>query len=170
MIQTLFQKMKITLRKHFLNSAINSKWSILESAEEFHRNWLINLKLQNIIHSYHSCSAPKNFALKFICIFLWFAGNEVASCRNSDVQEKVCIEQYFREKQFLGIVGITDPDSYLDRKYFYSIQMCLTYIPHDQFMDDTLSEDNNFICRLKLFVIIGKLCSRQSGFEGISSL
>ncbi|KAG5862249.1 hypothetical protein JTB14_025400 [Gonioctena quinquepunctata] len=85
--------------------------------------------------------------LKFITVFLWFVANEATSFREvSDSNlspgvikwpndlEKVEIETHFRNKNFPGVVGIIDgihiridkpaedPDSYSNRKHFYSIQ------------------------------------------------
>lgn len=60
-------------------------------------------------------------------------------------EEKVQIERFFRENGFPGVIGAidgthikidkpkTDPDSYLDRKHFFSIQACSRKILLDIF-------------------------------------
>lgn len=117
---------------------------------------------------HHQGDSEKITPLKFITVFLWFAGNEAASFRDvadrfnisksslhkivrrvtyflsnlspeiitwPTAVEQIEIERAFREKGFPGVVGVIDgthikidrpaedPDSYLNRKHFHSIQV-----------------------------------------------
>ncbi|KAG8238529.1 hypothetical protein J437_LFUL018201 [Ladona fulva] len=170
-LEALLDSDKVTKNENYFEETV-PKFSDQQYMEHFRVSRRVSQELANKFeaseyYNYQSCSSPKISALKFICIFLWFAGNEAVSFRvvsdrfnisksslhkiirrvtyflsnlSPEVitwpkdQEKVLIEQYFREKQFPGVVGVIDgthvridrpsedPDSYLNRKHFYSIQ------------------------------------------------
>ncbi|KAJ8966433.1 hypothetical protein NQ314_003531, partial [Rhamnusium bicolor] len=93
-------------------------------------------------HKWQEGDSEKVTPLKYITVFLWFAANEQLHLERFTTEvikwpndlEKVEVETHFRNKNFPGVIGIIDdthiridkpaedPDSYLNRKYFYSIQ------------------------------------------------
>lgn len=118
--------------------------------------------------NYQEGNAEKISSLKFMCVFLWYAGNEASSFRDvadrfnisksslhkvisrvtyflsnlspqiikwPTAVEKMETEAFFNERGFPGVVGLIDgthvridkpaddPDSYLNRKHYFSIQV-----------------------------------------------